>query len=773
MIPYLRSRSSSMPTEPGNQLADASRRQVLQLLSAGGLVLVAGVPGVSRVDAAQPRKAGSAWSPMVYVSIEPSGLVTIICHRSEMGQGIRSTIPYIIADELEADFARCRLQQADGDEKYGSQNTDGSTSIRDFLPQYRETGATLRLLLEQAAAKHWGVELGSVRAQQHHVVHGASGRSLPYGALVATARKLPMPAKGTVRFKAPAERRWQGKAMPSLDLADMIVGTAVYGADKRLPGMLTAAIARPPVWGGTVASLDESAALQVPGVRRVVRVPSSPLPGGFLPMGGVAVVATNTWAAIKGRDALRISWNDGPNAAYDSKAYRQTLQKSVQGDGKAGRSVGDARHALSGAARTLAAEYYMPHLSHAQMEPLAAVATASGGRIEAWAPTQSPMDARKSIAEYLKTDVSKVTVHVTLLGGAFGRKSKPDFICEAAWLARELGAPVRVQWTREDDMQHDYYHSVSVQRLEAGFDASGKVIAWRHRLAFPSISATFAPGVEGPEPDELANGASDIPFAIPNISVEACPALAQVRIGWYRSVYANHICVAIGSFVDELAHAQKRDPLEFWLELLGTDRRVDLSKAGLVAPASNYGANWIDYPLDTGRARHVLQLAAEKSGWGSPLPKGRGRGIAMMRSFLSYVAMVVEVEVQDDGTVRVPRATAALDAGFIANPGRARAQMEGAIVMAMSNVLYSGITFARGRVEQGNYNDYEVTHIPAAPYAVDVHLVESEGMPGGIGEPGVPAAEPALVNAIFAATGVRVREFPVAQQLAGWRQRKA
>jgi isoquinoline 1-oxidoreductase subunit beta len=752
--------------------ADAQRRRILQLLGAGGLLLATGVGGVRRLQAAEA--AAAPWSPLAYVMVHDDGRVTIICHRSEMGQGIRTTMPMIIADEMEADWSQCQVQQADGEEKiYGSQNTDGSTSIRNFLARYRETGATVRALMEDAAAKQWGVEVSQVKAHQHTVVHEASGRSLPFAALVASARTLPMPSPERIRIKAPAERRWQGKAMPSIDLGPMVSGQAVYGADVKLPGMLVAAIARPPVWGASIVSVDDHAALKVPGVKRVLRVPAAPLPGGFLPLGGVAVLATDTWSAIKGRDALVVKWADGANAVYDSKLYKAQLKKSVRAPGKAGRTVGDAKAALKAAAgHTHAAEYYMPHLSHGQLEPMVAIARARDGNIEAWAPTQSPWDARKTIAEYLKVDTDKVTVHVTLLGGAFGRKSKPDYICEAAWLAREAGMPVRVQWTRQDDLQHSYYHSVAAHRLEAAMDSAGTVVAWRHRSAYPPISATFAPDVSGPDPDDLTNGASDLPFAIPNISVEACAASTHARIGWFRSVNAIHHGFAIGSFVDELAHSAGKDPAQFWLALLGPDRRVDLSKDGLAQPASNYEGSWEDHPLDSARAKRVLQLAVEKSGWGAPLPKGRGRGIAMMRSFLSYVAWVVEVEVSEEGVVSVPRATAAVDAGFVANPDRARAQMEGALIMGMSNVLYSGITFAKGRVEQSNFHDYNVARLAPSPHEVNVHFVPSEGLPGGIGEPGVPPAGPAIMNAIFAATGVRVRTLPVGGQLAGWNKRK-
>jgi len=776
-LPWLGTAVPGAPASasPEGDDASASRRDLLKLLGLGGLVLSASALGVRRLDAQalQGLAPAEPWEPHAYIRIGEDDVVTIICHRSEMGQGIRTTMPMIIADEMEADWSRCRVEQAEGNEpRYGSQNTDGSTSIRDFLDKYRQAGATARALLEDAAAAQWGVPVAQVEARNGEVVHEASGRRARFGALVAAARALPMPAPARVRVKTPAQRRWEGKAMPGIDLVPMTTGAAVYGGDVRLPGMKVAVIARPPVWGGAVATVDDTAAKAVPGVERIIRLPAGTVPGGFLPLGGVAVVAANTWAAIRGRDALRITWTPGPNGGYDSAAYQAQLMAEVRKPGQPGRTVGDTDRALASAATRVTAEYWMPHLAHAPMEPVAAIARVQDGTVELWAPTQSPMDARKAVAEHLKLDVAKVRVHVTLLGGAFGRKSKPDFLCEAAWLAREVGAPVRVQWTREDDLRNGYLHACAAHRLEAGLDARGTVTAWLHRSAYPPIAATFADGVKGSEPDELTNGASDVPWDVPNLRVEIGEATTHTRIGWFRSVNAIHHGFAIGSFVDELARAAKRDSAAFLLDLIGAPRTVDLSAAGLVKPASNYGANWTDHPLDTARARRVVELAVERSGWrDAPLPRGRGRGIAMHRSFLTYVAVVAEVEVLADGTVRCPRATMAVDAGFVANPDRARAQMEGAFIMALSNVLHSQVTFANGRVVQGNFRDYQLARLRDTPVRLDVHLVPGEGKPGGIGEPGVPPSCGAIMNASAAATGVRVRTLPVGKQLAGWSAR--
>jgi isoquinoline 1-oxidoreductase beta subunit len=516
-----------------------------------------------------------------------------------------------------------------------------------------------------------------------------------------------------------------------------------------------------------VKSVDSSAAEKVPGVERIVRLESTPPPSGFMPLGGVAVLAANTWAAIQGRQQLKIDWDLGPNTTYDSAVFRGELERSVRRPGKVVRSQGDAGRALARASKRVQADYYVPHLGHAQMEPLAALATFENGKCDIWAPTQHPQAARDTVAGALKSPVEDVRVSVTLLGGGFGRKSKPDFIVEAALLARETGKPVKVVWTREDDIQHDYFHTVAAQHLEGGLDPNGKVTAWLHRTALPSIMATFVPGTVYAGDGELGQGITDLPFAVPNLRCENGPAAAMARIGWYRSVINIPHAFAIWSFVDELAHAAGKDPKDFLLNLLGPDRVVDMSKAGLTGKPWNYDRSFEDYPIDTARYRKVAELVAEKSGWGKPLPSGRGRGIAVHRSFLSYVATVMEVDVKSDGTVTIPRADVVIDAGTVVNPERVRAQMEGATVMGIGNTLYGEITFKGGRPVQSNYTDYQVARIDAAPRELNVYIVPSTELPGGVGEPGVPPVAAALCNAIFAATGRRIRSLPVARQLAG------
>ncbi|HUR94818.1 MAG TPA: molybdopterin cofactor-binding domain-containing protein [Gemmatimonadales bacterium] len=746
------------------------RREFLKGLAAGGLVIVVSASGCRRLDEAlrgSRRSTGETFSPAAYVRLDDSGTVTVICHRSEMGQGVRTSLAMLVADELEADWARVKVEQAPGDEEtYGSQNTDGSRSIRDFYVPVRQAGAIARSMLEGAAAAQWKVPVAEVQARMHEVVHRPSGRKLPYAELVSAARALPTPAKESVRLKEPSEFRYIGKEIPIVDLFDMTTGRAQYGMDLRRDGMLYAVIVRPPVYGGTLASLDSADAEKVPGVDRVIRLAATPPPSGFLPVGGVAVLARSTWAALQGRQRLKITWNDGPNADYDSALYRAELERAARRPGKVVRNQGNVARALGTAAKRHQADYYIPHLGHAQMEPLAALATFENGKCAIQAATQNPQAARDTVAQALGIPVEDVRVDVTLLGGGFGRKSKPDYIVEAALLAREAGKPVKVMWTREDDIQQDYFHTVAAQHLEAGLDGNGRVTAWLHRTVLPSIQSTFAPNVRYAGDAEVGQGVTDLPFDIPNLRCENGPAVAHVRIGWYRSVINIPHAFAIGSFADELAHAAGRDPKEFLLELLGPDRRVDLSKAGLAAEPWNYDRNFDDYPIEIARYRRVLELAAEKSGWGRPLAEGSGRGIAVHRSFVSYIAAVVQVQVKPDGSLLIPRVDVAADVGTVTHPERVRSQMEGATIMGLGNALYGEISFKGGRVVQSNYTDYRVARMDAAPRELVVHTVPSTALPGGVGEPGVPPIAPALCNAIFAATGRRIRSLPVGQQLA-------
>jgi isoquinoline 1-oxidoreductase beta subunit len=750
--------------------SNLDRREFLAAAGAGSLVLAIGSQGCSRVDddlRGAERKPTLTITPVAHVRLDDTGGVTVVCHRSEMGQGIRTTMAMVIADELEADWARVAVEQAPGDEKvYGSQNTDGSTSIRDLLPAYREAGATVRLLLEAAAAQQWNVPIAEVEARLHEVVHRPSGRTVGYGELVAVAKDLPLPPKDQLKLKEPSRFRYMGKEVPIVDLHAMTTGRAVYAQDLRRDGMKVAVIARPPVWGATIASLTSTDAEQVPGVERIIRLPEAKPPSGFQALGGVAVVAANTWAAIQGRRKLRIEWTPGVHGRYDSAEYRAQLERTARKSGKAVREKGDVTAALRQAATRVEADYYIAHLSHAQMEPPAALAVFENGRMEVWACTQHPQLARDTIAEALKIPVEQVAVHVTLLGGGFGRKSKPDFILEAALLAHQMGAPVKVVWTREDDIQHGYYHTVAAQHLQAGLDADGKVTGWLHRSVLPSIGATFAPNVLAQSDFEAGMGLTDFPYATAAYRAEVGPAPAHTRIGWYRSVINIPHAFAIGSFVDELAHAASRDPREFLLELLGPPRLVDPAREGIAGKPWNYGQSFEQHPIDIARYRRVVEVAAEQAGWGEPLPEGHGRGISVHRSFLSYVAAVVQVAVKPDGSLAIPQVDVAVDAGFVAHPERARAQMEGATVMGLGNALYGEISFRGGRVVQSNFSDYRVMRMDAAPRVIRVHLVPSDNAPGGIGEPGVPPIAPALANAIFAATGRRIRSLPVAGQLA-------
>ncbi|WP_278486831.1 xanthine dehydrogenase family protein molybdopterin-binding subunit [Achromobacter insolitus] len=755
--------------------AQLSRRGFLQG-GLGALTLAITAKGlITTVWAAEPATqkygadsmpGGTVDDPLVFVSIAPDGTVTIVAHRAEMGTGVRTSLPMVVADEMEARWDRVKVIQAQADEaRYGNQNVDGSRSVRHFLMPMRRVGAAARQMLEAAAAARWSVPLVEVKAVQHEVLHQASGRRLAYGELAADAARQPVPTGDALKLKDRSEFRYIGKDQVRLvDLEAIGKGQASYGMDMRLPGMVYAVVARPPVVGGKLRRFDSARALAVPGVLKVVEIPPMQGAPAFQPLGGVAVVARNTWAARQGRDALDIEWDDGPNGSYDSVAYHQALESAARKPGKAIRNQGDVAQVWAKApeAGRLAAEYYVPHLAHASMEPPVATVQIKGGNAEVWTSIQNPVAARDAVAARLKLDPAKVKVNVLLLGGGFGRKSKPDFVDEAAIVAQAMpeGTPVKLVWTREDDIHHDYLHTVSVERLEAVLDTSGQVQSWLHRSAAPTIASLFSEGAKGQQMFESAMSAINMPYRIPHVRVETAEVEAHARIGWFRSVANIPHAFAAQCFIAELAERAGKDPKDFALDLIGPARRID---PGTLADTWNYSESPERYPYDTGRLRGVIEAACKGAEWGRTLPKGHGLGLAFCYSFMSYTATVVEVAVDEKGEVRIVAVDMAMDCGPQINPERIRAQMEGGAVMGLSLALTSEITFEKGRVKQSNFHDYEVLRHNASPRVIRTHLVNDDHAlpPGGVGEPPVPPVAPALCNAIFAATGKRIRNLPV------------
>jgi isoquinoline 1-oxidoreductase beta subunit len=745
---------------------NASRRSFLQgMFSASAFVLCIGkspllaktaINGASVSAGAMPSIDSTAFHPGVYLGIQTDGTVLIVAHRTEMGNGVRTSLPRILADELDADWSRVKVIQGDGDEKYGDQDTDGSHSVRSFFDQLREAGATARLMLVRAAAQKWNVpESECVADPPHAVSHKSSNRTLGYGELAALAAKQPVPKKEELKFKSPQEWRYIGKPAPGYDVTDVCAGKAQFGMDVRIDGMLYAAIAHPPVLGGKVKSLDNSAALKVAGVQKTIAIDPFKPPHAFQPLGGVAVIADNTWSAFKGRKQLKIEWDNGANASYNSADYKKQLQETARQAGKVIRTMGDPDAELAKGSKVFEAEYFAPHLAHVSMEPPVAVADVRGNRATVWSPTQNPMAVREEVAKALGLKKEDITCHVTLLGGGFGRKSKPDYCVEAAVLSRQTGKPVKVIWSREDDIKFDYFHSVAAMYIKAAVDDKGMPKAWLQRSVFPPIASTFdKTAVYG---DEVSLGWDVTPFALANFRSENGPATAHVRIGWLRSVANIYHAFAVQTFANELAYAANRDPYDYLLDLIGPGHTIEMKDADEPETPKKY-------PYDTARLRHVAELAAAKANWGKKKSgNGWGMGIAVHRSFLTYVATVVEVEVDNSGAVRIPNVYTAVDAGIVANPDMVRSQFQGAAVFGTSIARYGEITATNGAIDQSNFNDYPVARMNDAPVHTDVQIVESAAAPAGVGEPGVPPFVPALCNAVYAATGKRVRELPLSR----------
>jgi isoquinoline 1-oxidoreductase subunit beta len=744
-------------------IENVSRRRFLTggVVSAGALVL--GVryyrkllPGEKLPEVTNADHA--ALHPSVYLGIDPDGTVWIVASRSEMGTTSRTTLPLIVADELDADWKRVKIEQAIGDKRYGDQNTDGSHSIRSFYGAMREAGATARFMLIQAAAHQWGVPAGECETDLHVVVHRSTNRKALYGELASAAAKFPVPPKEEVKFKPKSAWRYIGKGEVSYDLEALVTGKAIFGMDARADGMIYASIERPPVLGGKVKSFDDKETLKVTGVRQTVPIDPFKPPPAFQPLGGIAVIADNTWAAFQGRKKLNIAWDNGANETYNSDAYKNELRATSHNPCKVVRNIGDADAAFAKANKVYEADYYVPLLAHAAMEPLVALAEFKDGKATLWAPTQNPQAVQDIVSKELGIAKEDVICHVTLLGGGFGRKSKPDYVAEAAVLSKKMGRPVKVVWTREDDIKFDYYNAVASMYMKAAVGANGKPTAWLQRSVFPPIPSIFDVNAVYGDAAHLQQGWTDIPYDLPNLRVENGPAKAHVRIGWLRSVANIYHAFGIQCFTDELAHAAGRDPLDYLIDLIGEPRTIDFK--GVEYP--NYGASMEAYPWETGRLRHVTELVAEKSGWGKRKHgKGTGVGIAAHRSFLTYVATVVEVEVNGQGEVRIPRVDMALDAGLIVNPEATRAQFEGAAVFGTSVVRSGEITATKGVIDQSNFQDYPVARINEVPGQTNVHIVDSDAPSAGVGEPGVPPFIAAFCNAIFAATGKRVRDLPI------------
>ncbi len=697
-----------------------------------------------------------------FVSISSNGKVDIICHRTEMGQGILTSVPQMIAEELEADWNKVNVTLARGDAKYGNQSTGGSASIRNFFDYTRKMGAVARDMLEQAAANKWGVEKSAVKAQDHFIVNSATGEKLAYGELAEAAAALPVPELENVSLKSSENFKIIGKDLKLLGQENIVQGKALYAQDVQVPEMLIASVERPPVLLGKVKGFDASEAKKVSGVIDVIQLKERGLPVNVRPVGGVAVLATNSWAALEGRKRLKIEWEHGDNISHNTTSYKQTLVDKVQKKGIVARAAGDVYGHSYKSDRTVEASYTVPYHHHMSMETPAATVYQEGDKWIVWSGTQTPQWGKGMVFEELgldpKTDADKVEFNLTLMGGAFGRKGKNDFTIEAVELAKASGKPVKVIWSREDDVKHGYYHAIAANYYKAELTEDGKADFWIQRVVHPQIGWLFNNNMEAPDNGNLSQSFADNPFEIQNLSCETQKISTHVRIGWFRSVHNIHNAFAMGCFVDELAVKAGISTQQMWNNLLGEDRFVDPGEEGFEG-WSNYGQKNETHALSTARMKRTINYLCEKAKVNEMLPENEGWGISYSTSFNSYAAAASKVRVVDD-KVEVLEMHTAIDCGIVVTPDRVKSQMEGAMIMGLSMAMKSEITVKDGVIEQSNFHDYPVSRITEVP-PLFVHLIDSKEAPGGVGEPGLPPVMPSLVNAIYHASGKRIRDLPV------------
>lgn len=753
-IPFIKNKKQ----EDQSKIFVPSRRDFLKIssLATGGFLL-----GIN-FQCSGPKGEPITFAPNVYISLSSNNEVILVAHRSEMGTGIRTSLPMILADELGADWKKVKIIQAEGDEdKYGNQNTDGSFSVRMFFEPMRKAGATARQMLIHAAARKWEVDSSECTTENSQVIHNGSTKKVDFGDLVEALQTMELPDASTIKLKELSEYKLIGTDVPIYDAKAIASGQATFGADVDLPTMQIAVIARSPVVGATILSYDDTAALAIPGVSQVIKIDGSGISSGFdKPLEGLAVLASNTWAAKKGREALVIEWELGPNQSYNSASQLQEMAKSTLKNGKITRERGNFNSAKSSAVNVLDRTYLTPYYAHATMEPPAVIADYRGDEsVEIWAPTQHPQWVRGAVAGALGIELTKVKVNVTLLGGGFGRKSKPDFVVEAALLSKAAKTPVRVQWTREDDIHHDFYHSHSAQRIVATLDSSNKLTGWNHHTVFPAIGATGNAAELHPSTMELELGCRDFPYEVPHIRIETHESVAHTRIGWLRSVSNIHHAFAIHTMMDEIAEARGLDPVENALDLFGEDKNLTF-EGELEGGFGNYGEKLEDFPWNTGRMKKVIQDVAAKSNWKAQRDAGKFVGFAAHKSFLTYVACVVVVAKDANGQLTIPEVHYSVDCGIGVNTDRIKSQFEGGAQFATSLAMTSAITFENGQVVQNNFDSYQIIRMPQSPKKIHVHILPSTEKPTGVGEPPVPPFIPALANAIYKMNGKRLYELP-------------